>query len=143
MNDTDANKKKVLQISGDLPNPILDIGGYDPKTKYWGHVITLTNYLLALGTVTKQGHKELQSSANQVLKGEIFSKPEHTAVEWAEMVMAINHMLWFLDDVRKTEKSDPLDATIETFRDLYYEWHDKALSVLKGDAKSEYLKITD
>jgi len=126
-----------------MPNPILEIGGYEPVTEYWPSIIALTNSLLYMNGSTPQTAKELQAGGNAILTGEIFANPNHTAVEWAEMVMAINHMLWFLHGVQETEKLDYLDKIMQALNDLYYEWHDKALSVLKGDALSEYLQITD
>jgi hypothetical protein len=73
----------------------------------------------------------------------MFIGPTHTAVEWAEFVMSINHVLWLLWSANEEQGLEYLDPVMQALSDLYYEWHNKAIDALKGDALSEYLAITD
>lgn len=86
----------------------------------------------------------LKKGANQVFKTRMFDeKGEHKGYEWAEFVMAINHMLWFWNDYEEKNATEYLEPVLKALNDLYYEWHGKAIHNLKGDTLSEYLRITD
>ena len=132
---------KVLQIRTDAPNPVTDLSGYEPTTDYWAKAIRMVNATIE-ATATFNASKELARSGVDVLiEKEIFpDEMPHTAVEWAEFVMSINHILWALDGVPKDRA---VDITLEVLNDLYYHWHEKALTRLEGDDLSTYLRITD
>lgn len=132
---------KILQLKTDAPNPVTDLSGYVPTTDYWKQVIRMVNATLE-GVAQFDATKEVaRSGVDGLIELKIFpdEKP-HTAVEWAEFVMAINHALWVLNDVPKDKW---VEVTLEVLNDLYYAWHDKALTLLKGDDLSTYLRITD
>lgn len=134
---------KVLQIRESTPNPVTNLSGYVPTTDYWGECIAMTNALMdSIARSDKTPPKKfVRDGADTLIELEIFpdEKP-HTAIEWAEFVMAVNHVLWLLNDAPKDEM---INLTMEVLNDLYYAWHDKALSTLKGDDLSKYLRITD
>ena len=138
------NETKVLQLRTDAPNPVLELGGYEPKTNYWPMVISLANAMIVDRAWKERDVKDMVSTANLMFDFGMFTG-EHEAHEWAEFVMAINHILWLLHDVytKEPDEHEYLRDVCEVLDNLYYEWHDKALSVLKGDALGEYLQITD
>lgn len=138
---------KVVQMRDDIPNPVIDLSGYQPTTEYWGKVIRMAN-----SAIESQAHfdakfdfapskKIVTNGIDLLIESEIFpdEKP-HTAVEWAEFVMAINHVLWLLNDAPKDKY---VEVTLEVLDHEYYKWHNKALDTLKGDDLSKYLRITD
>lgn len=130
----------LLQVRQDMPNPVLELGGYTPVTGYWRDIISLTNTLLEVALRESHTPKQVQSGANAIIKGYMF-KGNHTGVEWAEFTMAINHMLWAL--YSQDDKDGYIHNVLRALDSLYYQWRDKALDTLKGDELSTYLRITD
>lgn len=135
--------QQILQLSNEAPNPVTHLSGYEPTTTYWPNIITLMNALIVSSYVHGVNAKQLQSGANLTLNTEIFEGEVHTAVEWAEIVMAINHGLWMLHAVHEENGIEELEPILQALNDLYYEWHDRALNTLTGADLSEYLRITD
>lgn len=134
----------VIQVSTELPNPVKNLSGYEPTTEYWPMVITLVNALIEASAVRGLDAKKIQEDANMLIGSGLFDEEdEHTAVQWAEFVMAINHILWFWHGASEQEGIEYLDPVLKALNDLYYQWHDKALNTLKGDDLSTYLRITD
>jgi hypothetical protein len=132
---------KVLQIREDAPNPVTDLSGYEPTTDYWKKCIRMVNATMESVATFNATKKMARSGVDVLIEQEIFpDEMPHTGVEWAEFVMAINHVLWALDGVPKDKV---VEVTMEMLNDLYYAWHDKALTLLKGDDLSTYLRITD
>lgn len=134
--------RQIIQLRTDVPNPVLGLGGYTPTTDYWAKAIRLTNALIEANDDGANA-EQLQKGANVTIKARIFDEAEtHTPVEWAEFVMAINHVLWLWHDLSVGEGVE-IDQVLQALDALYYEWHDKALNTLKGDELSTYLRITD
>lgn len=132
---------KVLQVREDAPNPVTDLSGYVPTTGYWKQVLRMVNAMIESTATLNPSKKLALEGADVLIEREIFpDEMPHTAVEWAEFVMAINHALWLLDGAPSDKN---VQLTMEVLNDLYYKWHDKALNTLKGDDLSTYLKITD
>ena len=133
---------KVLQIRTDAPNPVTDLSGYEPTTDYWAKAIRMVNATIeATAQFTLADERTVRRGVDELIELEIFpDELPHTAVEWAEFVMSINHILWALDGVPKDRA---VDITLEVLNDLYYHWHEKALTRLEGDDLSTYLRITD
>ena len=136
-------EQQVVQIHTFLPNPVKDLSGYPPVTSYWVDIIHLANAMI----LTSAGHghnaKRLQEGANFTIGQQIFKDTPHTPAEWAEFVMGLNHILWFIHDMYESRGIEYLEPVVEALTEMYYEWHDKALGTLKGDGLSEYLRITD
>lgn len=130
----------MLQIKPTAPNPVTELGGYTPTTEYWSDIIMVTNILLEKSEAGLYPYKTIQNAANAAFNKTIFPG-DHTAVEWAEFVMAINHMLWLLHSV--DDQDGYIHRVLQALDALYYEWHDKALDTLKGEDLSTYLRITD
>ena len=132
---------QVIQLQEYAPNPVIELGGYTPVTDYWKKIIRLGNALIVANSLHGLDAKELRKGANLTINNEIF-KGEHTAEEWAEFCMAINHLLWVWHEMVENHGLE-MDEVLKALNDLYYEWHDKALATLKGDDLSTYLRITD
>jgi hypothetical protein len=133
---------KILQIREDAPNPVTHLSGYEPTTDYWVKCIRMVNAMLEAMAQAEPSKKLAREGCDVLIEKEIFpDEMPHTAVEWAEFVMALNHTLWVLDSAPKEDKW--VQLAMEVFNDLYYAWHDKALTLLKGDDLSTYLRITD
>ena len=138
---------KVLQLRDDIPNPVIELSGYKPTTNYWRKAICMVNTLLESqaqfeGTVGFQPKKKtIIDGVDRLIEEEIFpdEKP-HTAEEWAEFVMCVNHVLWLLNGVPKDKY---VELVLEVLEHEYYKWHNKALDRLKKDDLSKYLQITD
>lgn len=138
---------KVIQLRDDIPNPVTNLSGYQPTTEYWGKAIRMVNSMLEsqaefdgkIGFAPKK--KMVIEGVDLLIEQEIFpdEKP-HTAVEWAEFVMSINHVLWLLNDAPKDKY---VEIALEVLDHEYYKWHDKALTTLKDADLSTYLRITD
>ena len=134
--------KAILQINPNLTNPVSHLSGYKPTTEYWPLCLRMANAMLRSIGEANPSKKQAMEGANVLIELEIFSeKTQHTAVEWAEFVMAINHVLWLLDDA--PDEAEGVNMLMEILHDLYYIWRDKALDTLKGDDLSTYLRITD
>lgn len=138
---------KVLQLRDDIPNPVIELSGYKPTTDYWVKVIRMVNSLLEsqaefeaqIGFQPKK--KMLIEGTDRLIEEEIFpDEIPHTAEEWAEFVMSVNHVLWLLNDVPKDKY---VESALELLEHEYYKWHKKALDRLKKDDLSKYLQITD
>jgi hypothetical protein len=134
--------QEVVQVRDDAPNPVLELGDYTPITSYWSNIIRLANAMILASAMVGQGAKTLQHGANVTITSEIFIG-EHTAAEWAEFVMGINHILWLLHHLHEKRVIEYLEPVLQALNDLYYEWHSKALDTLTDDDLSEYLRITD
>ena len=133
---------EILQIKRTTPNPVTSISGYEPTTDYWDQVIVMVNSMLQVATLGKHNLKDMKRGAGVIITLDIFPDEQpHSPVEWAEFVMAINHVLWLLHEMRGTDKY--VDMALETLDYLYYKWHNKALDTLKGSDLSRYLEITD
>jgi hypothetical protein len=138
---------KVIQMREDIPNPITSMSGYEPTTDYWAKALRMVN-----SGIESQAHfeadkgfapdkKTVQGGMDTLIELEIFPDEQpHTAVEWAEFVMSINHVLWLLNDAPKDKY---VNLMLEILDHQYYKWHNKALSTLKDDDLSTYLRITD
>ena len=134
--------QNVPQLQRNAPNPVLEFG-YEPTTEYWPDIIQLGNALIIANAAHGMNAKTLQGGANFTIKNEIFDDAKaHTAVEWAEFTMGINHLLWIWHSACENRGLE-MDEVLKALNDLYYEWRDKALDTLKGDDLSTYLKITD
>lgn len=132
---------KTLQLKLDARNPVYRLSGYKATTDYWREMLVVVNSLLKTTVQYKATVKQCKAGADIIIEYDVFpSTKEHTAVEWSEFVMAVNHVLWALDSV-PSDKS--VEIVMEVLNDLYYEWRDKALDTLKGDDLSTYLRITD
>lgn len=132
---------KILQLKLDARNPVYRLSGYKATTDYWQEMLIVVNSLLITTSQHKGTLKQAKAGADAVIEYEVFpSTRKHTAVEWAEFVMAVNHVLWALDSVPSDEY---VKIIMEVLNDLYYKWRDKALDTLKGDDLSTYLRITD
>lgn len=132
---------KVLQIRADIPNPVTNMSGYEPTTDYWAKAIRMVNSMIEASAQLQPTKKLAREGADVLIEREIFpDELPHTAVEWAEFVMSINHVLWLLNDAPKDKW---VDLAMEVLNDLYYHWHDKALNTLKDEDLSTYLRITD
>lgn len=132
---------RVLQVRDDIPNPVTNLSGYEPTTDYWSKALRMVNAMLEAHAQFEPTKKLAREGADVLINREIFNDEEpHTAVEWAEFVMAINHVLWLLNDAPSDKY---VQLAMEVLNDLYYHWHDKALNTLKGDDLSTYLRITD
>lgn len=138
---------KIVQMRDDIPNPVTEMSGYEPTTEYWKKIIHLVNSGIESQAVfdADTGHapskKTLTGGMDLLIEEEIFpdEKP-HTAVEWAEFVMAINHVLWVLNSAPKDKY---VELMLEVLDHEYYKWHNKALDTLEGDDVLTYLRITD
>jgi hypothetical protein len=133
---------KILQVREDVPNPVTNLSGYEPTTEYWAKMIRMVNAMLESSAQLEPTKKLALEGADVLIEREIFpSEVTHTAVEWAEFVMALNHVLWLLDSAPKDDKW--VELAMEVLNDLYYKWHDIALTTLKDEDLSTYLRITD
>lgn len=132
---------KILQINPSAPNPVTHLSGYEPQHDYWYNVIVMVNAILQV--TAKRGYdvKRMKGGADAIISIDVFPDGTHTATEWAEFVMALNHVLWLLHEAEGSDKY--VDNMLQILNDLYYKWHDKALSTLKGKDLSTYLRITD
>jgi hypothetical protein len=124
------------------PNPVIELSGYTPTTDFWATSIRLMNAGILASAINGHGEDELVKGFNYTIDQDIFSG-EHTAVEWAEFVMSINHVLWLLHDLNEARGIEYLEPVLQALSKLYYEWHNKALDTLKDEDLSTYLRITD
>lgn len=138
---------KVVQMREDIPNPVTDLSGYKPTTEYWAKVVRMVNagmesqahFEANIGLAPKK--KMVIEGVDMLIEEEIFPDEQpHTAVEWAEFVMSINHVLWLLNDAPKDKY---VELMLEVLDHEYYKWHNRALDRLKEDDLSKYLQITD
>lgn len=131
----------VLQIKRNVPNPIKLLSGYKPVTDYWDSAIVMANTLISTGIVLNSSYASMRDGANAIVDGSIFVDKQKTPEQWAELVMALNHIGWILNELE--DKSEYVIKTINVFDYLYRKWHKKALKTLKGDDLARYLEITD
>jgi hypothetical protein len=134
--------KTLLQLNEKMPNPVTEMSGYEPQHDYWRKVINLTNVCLEVSVTQNYHTKVMKSGVDKVIELEIFpTDTPHSAVEWAEFVMALNHVLWVLHEAQGHDKY--VDEMLRILDFEYYRWHNRALDTLKGANLSTYLKITD
>jgi hypothetical protein len=135
---------KIIQIAKDSVNPIYEQNGYTPVTDMWSKVVYAVNLMLMLigtsGVTADELVKSFNTGATSFAEGE---REKRTAVEWAEFVMPINHLLWIIHDQAQKDEELEVDEVIKALDALYYYWHGVALHTLKGGGLSEYLRITD
>lgn len=136
------NEVNIIQVSTEMPNPVIRLSGYEPTTDYWPKVITLVNAMIKESAANGRSAHAMQEAANATIEELIFDG-DHTGVEWAEFTMALNHILWFWYEVSQEQSLEYLDPVLRVLDRLYYQWRDKALDTLKGDDISTFLKITD
>lgn len=135
---------KIIQIAKDSVNPIYQQNGYTPVTDIWPKVVHAVNLMLMLTGTTNTKAQELIDAFNKGSKPFVEGERKNrTAVEWAEFVMAINHLLWILSDESQRDEELTIDVVLKALDVLYYYWHGMAINTLKGGELSEYLRITD
>lgn len=135
---------KIIQINKEAPNPIYQQNGYEPVTEMWPKLVHAVNLMLMLigtsGVTADELVKSFNTGATSFAEGE---REKRTAVEWAEFVMPINHLLWIIHDQAGRDEELQVDVVLKALEALYYYWHDMALNTLKGGELSKYIQITD